>query len=118
MATVAHTPDDRPTIPAPPALEGLLKLIENRIQPIEIWLFGSRARGEHRPDSDWDVLAVVSDDAAVDVDDPVLAWRIARESGVPSTLLMTRKADLDGVWGRVNTLGYDLAREGLRINVR
>jgi predicted nucleotidyltransferase len=82
-----------------------------------VWLFGSRARGENRPDSDWDVLAVVRDDARFDVDDPVLAWRIARDSGVPSTLLVTRKSDLENIWGQVNTLGYDLAREGLRIDV-
>jgi len=118
MATIAPTPDDRPTIPAPAALKGLLDVLRKRIQPVEVWLFGSRARGENRPDSDWDLLAVVRDDAHFDVDDPVLAWRIARDSGVPSTLLVTRKSDLEDVWGRVNTLGYDLAREGLRIDVR
>ena len=61
---------------------------------------------------------VVADDARLDVDDPVLPWRVAKKSGVPSTLLLTRKSDLDDIWGRVNTLGYDLAREGLRIDVR
>jgi predicted nucleotidyltransferase len=30
---------------------------------VDLWLFGSRARGDHRPDSDWDVMAVVPDEA-------------------------------------------------------
>lgn len=34
-----------------------LRPIRNRIE--SIWLFGSRARGDHRPDSDYDLLIVV-----------------------------------------------------------
>lgn len=118
MEAIARTPSERPAISPPPALKGLLDVMRARLQPVEVWLFGSRARGESRPDSDWDLLAVIRDDAEVDADNPVLGWRIARESGVPSTLLLTRKSDLEDVWGQVNTLGYDLAREGLRIDVR
>jgi hypothetical protein len=117
MEATARTPEERPTISPPPALKKLLEVVEERIGPSEIWLFGSRARGDNRPDSDWDLIAVVRDDADFDVDDPVLPWLIARDSGVPSTLLVTRRSDLDDVWGQVNTLGYDLAREGLRIDV-
>lgn len=118
MKAVALTPDERPIIKPPPALRRLLAAVQERIQPVEIWLFGSRARGDYRPDSDWDLLAVVSNDAPVNVDDPILPWRVARSSGVPSTLLLARKSDLDSIWGHVNTLGYDLAREGVRIDVR
>ena len=28
----------------------------------ETYLFGSRARGDHRPDSDWDILILVDED--------------------------------------------------------
>lgn len=38
---------------------------------VEVWLFGSRARGDHRPDSDVDLMVVVADDA-VDRLDPIL----------------------------------------------
>ena len=27
-----------------------------------LWLFGSRARGDHRPDSDWDLLILLNKD--------------------------------------------------------
>ena len=114
----ARSPQERPTISPPAGLKDLLDIVRKEIGPIEVWLFGSRARGDDRPESDWDLLLVVADDTRLDVDDPVLPWRVAKKSGVPSTLLLTRKSDLDEVWGRVNTLGYDLAREGLRIDVR
>lgn len=118
MQAPARTPSERPAIPAPAVLRPLLQIIAERMHPLEIWLFGSRARGDNRPDSDWDLLAVVPDDASSDFDDPLVAWQIVKDSGLETTLLVTRKGDLAAVWGRVNTLGYDLAREGLRIDVR
>ncbi|MBA3519763.1 MAG: nucleotidyltransferase domain-containing protein [Rhizobiales bacterium] len=104
---------------APPELAGLLAAVHEQLEPLEIWLFGSRARGTCGPDSDWDLLVVVPDDATPDVaENPTLTWRIARDSGVPSTVLATRQSDLEDIWGQVNTLGYDLAREGIRLDVR
>lgn len=43
------------------------RLIENVrrvLQPRQIWLFGSRARGDASADSDWDLIAVLDDTAA------------------------------------------------------
>lgn len=41
---------------------GLLANIIRLINPRRVILFGSRARGDAREDSDWDVLIVVDDD--------------------------------------------------------
>src|SRR5829696_5606652 len=108
----------RPPQRAPVELAGLLARVEQRLRPVEIWLFGSRARGVHHRDSDWDVLAILSDDAPEALTDPVVAWEIARQSDVPATLLATKRADLNAIWGVPNTLGYDLARDGVRLLVR
>ena len=83
----------------------------------EIWLFGSRARGDHRADSDWDLLAVLPDDAPEELMSPLATWNIARDHPGPITLLSTRRSELDAIWGLPNTLGYDLAREGIRLRV-
>jgi uncharacterized protein len=107
----------RPTVPVPAPLEPLLRLVQARLHPVDVWLFGSRARGNHREDSDWDLLAVLPDDASESLLDPIVAWEIVGASGVRSTLLATRRCDLDGIWGRVNTLGYVLSREGVRLDV-
>ena len=47
----------REEVPAP-----LLAAVVERFDPIEVILFGSRARGDAGPDSDWDLLVVVDDE--------------------------------------------------------
>jgi predicted nucleotidyltransferase len=42
--------------------EGLLRGIVKHLNPRRVILFGSRARGEAHPDSDWDLLIIVDDD--------------------------------------------------------
>jgi uncharacterized protein len=44
--------------------EQALPKIVAALQPRKVILFGSRARGDHRPDSDYDLLLVVDDNAA------------------------------------------------------
>jgi hypothetical protein len=107
----------RPTVPVPAPLEPLLRLVQARLHPVDVWLFGSRARGDHQLDSDWDLLAVLPDDASDSLLDPVVTWEIAGASGLRCTLLATRLSDLEGIWGRANTLGYVLSREGVRLDV-
>ena len=107
----------RPTVSVPGPLVPLLRLIHARLHPVDVWLFGSRARGDHQSDSNWDLLAVLPDDASESLLDPIVAWEIVGASGVRSTLLATRRSDFERIWGRVNTLGYVLSREGVRLNV-
>lgn len=40
------------------ALQGLVARLVSALDPQAIWLFGSRARGDHRPDSDFDLVVV------------------------------------------------------------
>lgn len=40
------------------ALDAVVKRIVAMIDPVEIWLFGSRAIGTNKPDSDFDLLVV------------------------------------------------------------
>jgi uncharacterized protein len=40
------------------ALQGLVERLVAALDPQAIWLFGSRARGDHRPDSDFDLIVV------------------------------------------------------------
>jgi predicted nucleotidyltransferase len=58
VAHVATRADQ--TLGVPPHM--IARIIEV-LHPVQIWLFGSRARGEARPDSDWDMMAILPDDA-------------------------------------------------------
>ena len=104
-------------VPTPNELAPFFAKLKPSLAPVEIWLFGSRARGDARSDSDWDLLAVVSDDAPESHTDPVIAWRIAREADPPVTLLVTRRSELAEIWGCPNTIGYDIADHGVRLRV-
>ncbi|TIL76114.1 MAG: nucleotidyltransferase domain-containing protein [Mesorhizobium sp.] len=46
----------------PAEIKPLIDEIRLRLSPDSIWLFGSRARGDNRPDSDWDILVALPDD--------------------------------------------------------
>jgi predicted nucleotidyltransferase len=53
------------------ALRGVLQRLVDKLNPDEIWLFGSRAEGVHQPDSDFDLLVVTATedgDAGFDYD--------------------------------------------------
>lgn len=46
-----------------PRFAEILRRLVDAYQPWRVYLFGSHARGEAGPDSDYDVLLVVADDA-------------------------------------------------------
>jgi len=50
----------------------LIERVVAAVHPEKIILFGSRARGDHRPDSDFDILVVMTQD----VEQP---WNLARD---------------------------------------
>jgi predicted nucleotidyltransferase len=43
---------------------GVIERIVEVLDPEEVWLFGSRARETHGPDSDWGLMAVLPNTAA------------------------------------------------------
>src|SRR6478609_3404204 len=55
--------------------------------PERIQLFGSRARGEAHPDSDWDILVVVPEASSATAD-PLVPWRLRRDSGVRADVVV------------------------------
>lgn len=86
------------------------------MRPEAIWLFGSRARGDNRPESDWDILVELPDDADPGLRDPLVGWRMQRELGLPATIVTATTSELAEGWGSVNTLGFEIARDGLLLN--
>jgi predicted nucleotidyltransferase len=55
------TSDDDPK--RDPILIDIVHRLVDAYRPERIYLFGSRARGEAGPDSDYDILVVIPDDA-------------------------------------------------------
>jgi predicted nucleotidyltransferase len=83
----------------------------------EIYLYGSRARGDNRPDSDWDILVItprdkITFDYESDLRDPI--FDIELESGQIISMIVYSKSD----W--INKMAYsplfsNINKEGIKI---
>lgn len=100
----------------PDEVKLLVELCKTEMFASEVWLFGSRARGDNTPQSDFDILAVISDDAPKDIDTPHAAFRLRRRSKAHADLLTIRASDFIGASTVPNTISYAVAQEGLRLD--
>ena len=55
---------DKMQIDNDPVLAEILKRLINFFQPERIYLFGSKARGDEGPNSDYDLMVIMPDDAS------------------------------------------------------
>ena len=96
----------------------LARVIE-RWHPLQIWLFGGRARSENGPDSDWDLLVIVPDcPEPADFDDPMTVWRVKRQPGIASDLVVDRAGDFEEDRSVPNTLAYSTSIDGVLVYER
>lgn len=117
LASSPISPKPRQAIDTSPLLE-LLQRIRARYRPLQIWLFGSRARGDAHQGSDWDLLVVLPDDAPDSALNPSAAWGVQRGSGVEADVIPVRLSDFRECRDTVNTLSYVAVREGIRLDER
>ncbi len=94
-------------LPAP----ALARIVE-RMNPLAIWLFGARATGRARRDSDYDLLAVMPDGTPEDDLDPVKAWAVIRDLGVPVDLIPCTQSEFEEEKDEIDTLPREALRHG------
>jgi predicted nucleotidyltransferase len=98
-----------------PALGRLVDLARERVSAKQVWLFGSRARGDARADSDWDIFLILPDEAPERDLDPATTWRIGRDAGLVADVVADREEDVHAAVDLVNTLAFVVPREGVRL---
>ena len=96
----------------------LVERIVARLEPEEIWLFGSRAEGRARPDSDYDLLAVLSDDAPESTLDLMKAWELTCGLGIPADVVPCTRSDFEEDKDEVGTMARAAYHRGRRIYER
>lgn len=79
---------DQELVERDPVLAEILRRIVEAYRPDRVYLFGSKARGEAGPDSDYDLLLVVPDDAAAERTRSRLAYQVLRGTGVAVDVLV------------------------------
>lgn len=65
-----------PLLLSDPVLAESVRRLVKAYQPERIYLFGSKARGDAGPDSDYDLLVIVPDDAPSERRDSKLAYQV------------------------------------------
>ncbi|MBI4602286.1 MAG: nucleotidyltransferase domain-containing protein [Planctomycetes bacterium] len=118
-AACAAAPKDRhgSTIDVDP-IRPLLERILVVWRPAQIWLFGSRARGDALPGSDWDLLVVVPDETAEANFDPVIGWQMQKECGVRADVVPCRARDFREDRSTHNTLAFEAVMQGVLLYER
>lgn len=103
-----------------PVLDSFLRRITGvRSDIVDLYLFGSRARGDHRPDSDYDVFVVLRERARPIVDamyDAVVD--VVCETGSLVSLKIVSHENFEESIAEGNPLVANVLREGVPLTVR
>jgi len=78
------------------ALRDLTRRLVYGLNPVQVWLFGSRARGDFRPDSDYDFIVVTRIEDGDSGNDYARARRPLRGSGVGCDVVPIRLDQFEG----------------------
>ncbi len=99
--------------------ENLAKLLERivpALAPEAVYLFGSRAGGGPRRDSDYDLLVVVPDDTPREKILLTNTYRLTRGTGVPADVIACRRRWFERNRDQVGTLSYKATHEGVLVH--
>jgi len=106
-ATVLRTP-----AAGDPVLAEVVRRLVEAYRPLRIYLFGSVARGEGGPDSDYDLMVVVPDEAPMELQDCDPAYRALRGLGIAKDVLVWTRSEFDKRLHLKASLPSTILREG------
>ena len=95
-----------------PQLQIAVERLLEAYRPERIYLFGSAARGDGGPDSDYDLLLVVSDDAAPECRDSHLAYEVLWGTGTAVDVVVWTHTRFEGRRHVITSLPATVLREG------
>ncbi len=95
-----------------PLLAEILRRLVTAYRPERIYLFGSKARGDAGPDSDYDLLVIVPDDAPAARRRSRLAYEALWGTGAAADVLVWPKSNFDRRTRVVASLPATVVREG------
>lgn len=93
-------------------LAEVVRRLAEAYQPERIYLFGSKARGDAGPDSDYDLMVIVPDDAPPERRRSRLAYQVLRGTGTAADVLVWLKSNFDRRLHIVASLPATVMREG------
>lgn len=95
-----------------PKLQEIVRRLVEAYEPDRVYLFGSKARGEEGPDSDYDLMVVVPDEAPPERQRSRLAYQVLRGTGIAADVLVWRRQAFDERLHLKASLPYTIVQEG------
>jgi predicted nucleotidyltransferase len=95
-----------------PVLAEIIDRLVQAYSPECIYLFGSKARGDDGPDSDYDLLIIVPDDATPERTRSRLAYDVLWGTGTAADVLVWLKSQFESRRHVVASLPASVLREG------
>jgi uncharacterized protein len=105
----------RPQVDDRRELNRVVRRLVEAFDPLAIYLFGSRARGDAKEDSDYDLMLVLADDNTR-VRSRQAVWDVAKSDRFHVNPFLTRAGAF--AWRRheVGTLEYEVQLDGIRLH--
>jgi predicted nucleotidyltransferase len=95
-----------------PVLTDIVRRLVEAYGPERIYLFGSAARGEMGPDSDFDIMMIVPDAAPPEMQRSRLAYHALRGTGTAVDVMVWSKSSFERKARVTASLPATVAREG------
>lgn len=98
-------------------LEQLRTSLQDHVLLHQMYLFGSRARGDADPDSDMDVLVVVDGAVTEELEERVryVAWEVGLEHGVLIAPVVSSRDEWENGIERYSLLALAIESEGVPV---
>ncbi len=97
---------------ADPVLTEIVRRLVDAFRPERIYLFGSRARGDYGPDSDYDLMILVPDDALPERKQSRLAYERLWGTRTAADVLVWTRSSFDSRLHLRASLPSTIMREG------
>ena len=101
-----------------PVLAEILRRLVDAYEPDSIYLFGSKARGDEGPDSDFDLMVVVPDGSAVERTRSRLAYVVLWGTGTAADVVVWTQSRFESRKHVVASLPATVLREGVLLYER
>lgn len=95
-----------------PILAEVVRRLVDAYRPDRIYLFGSVARGDANPDSDYDFMIIVPDDAPGELRDCSRAYSALRGLGLAKDVLVWKRSQFENRLPLKASLPSTVVREG------
>jgi uncharacterized protein len=102
----------KPRIDHPEELDRMVKQIVAKADPVAIYLFGSRARGDADEDSDYDLLIVVPDDFPASRRNSATAYALVEGRRISMDVAIVGESRFRERAGKVGTLSFEVSQDG------